>query len=245
MRVGLVGFGRTGKSVADECLRDPECSLTWVLKKSRQHAGDFVGVMRGFDSHEGEIFSLADIKPESFFREHPVDIILDFAGPEAIHTYRAGAKDGIRVVSAVSDYEQAYLDELRELSQHTAVLHSPNITLGINLLLKACQLLQKAMPSVSISIVEEHFSEKSGVSGTALHMAEVLAVDQEKEVHSVRVGETLSKHQVLFGFPHQMIRLTHEVVTRDAFGHGALFCARQLLAKPNGLYSMEEFFTTP
>jgi 4-hydroxy-tetrahydrodipicolinate reductase len=47
---------------------------------------------------------------------------------------------------------------------------------------------------------------------------------------------------VLFGFPHQTVRLRHESISREAFGNGALFAAVNLEGKPKGFYSMEDLF---
>jgi 4-hydroxy-tetrahydrodipicolinate reductase len=129
---------------------------------------------------------------------------------------------------------------LNELSQYTAVLYSPNITLGINFLIEASKLLKRIVPNADIEIIEEHFKGKKGVSGTALRIAEDLGLDKQIHVNSIRVGGIVGRHEVVFGLPNQTIRLVHESINRSAFGQGAIYAAKWIMGKDSGMYSMEE-----
>ena len=51
----------------------------------------------------------------------------------------------------------------------------------------------------------------------------------------------MGKHETLFGFPSQTVRMTHESISREAFGNGALFAAQKIFGKPSGFYTMEDF----
>ncbi|MNY50372.1 4-hydroxy-tetrahydrodipicolinate reductase [compost metagenome] len=70
-------------------------------------------------------------------------------------------------------------------------------------------------------------------------MAKQLDIDPTEHVNSIRVGGIVGKHEVIFGLPHQTIRIVHESISRAAFGTGAIFAAKWLQDKENGLYSME------
>jgi len=242
IRVGLFGFGRTGKIVANEFVKDNSFSLKWVVRKTHKDEHKFATDLLGFEFEEGEIFSVDEING-SFFKDKPVDIIVDFANSIAVNHYAKAAELGIKIISAISNYKEKDLETLSSLSSKTAVLYSPNITLGINFLLIASQILQKIAPHADIEIVEEHFREKQDISGTAKKLASVLNLDQEKHVNSIRVGGIVGKHDVIFGLPNQTIRLTHESISRAAFGQGATFAAKWLIDKPAGLYSMEYIIT--
>jgi 4-hydroxy-tetrahydrodipicolinate reductase len=101
--------------------------------------------------------------------------------------------------------------------------------------------LKKIAPWVDIEIVEEHFKEKKDISGTAIKIAEGL--DLEKSgINSVRAGGIVGKHEVIFGFPYQTVRLIHESISREAFGNGVLFIAENLINKKNGFYKFEDIF---
>jgi 4-hydroxy-tetrahydrodipicolinate reductase len=238
--VGLFGFGRTGASVANEIILDKDCELKWVFRKTEKNEGEFASRLLGHDWDEGKIYSIVHTDLEQFFAENKVDVIIDFSSSASVSEYNSAARYGTRIVSAISNYSPEDLEHLRKLSAETAVLYSPNITLGINFLIAASKVLQKIAPHADIEIIEEHFRNKPDVSGTALRIAEDLGLDKEKHVNSIRVGGIVGKHEVVFGLPNQTIRLVHESLNRAAFGQGALFAAKWLMKRKKGLYTMEE-----
>jgi 4-hydroxy-tetrahydrodipicolinate reductase len=100
-------------------------------------------------------------------------------------------------------------------------------------------VLQNIAPFVDIEIVEEHFKQKHGVSGTAIKIAEALGLKKSK-INSVRAGGIVGKHQVIFGFKYQTIRLIHESISREAFGNGVIFVAQNLINKEKGYYVYDD-----
>ncbi len=241
MKVGLFGFGRTGRLVAEEIIKDQGCHLEWVERKSiennHEYASDFLGHPH---DKQGYVYSMEEAKDADFFKNHPVDVIIDFSSPQGLYEYAHAADEHIHIVSAISRYGDEQLRFLRELAKKTAVLYSPNITLGINFLLVASQILQQIVPNADVEVIEEHFRTKKEVSGSALKIAEKLHLDPVKHINSIRVGGIVGKHEVVFGLPNQTIRITHDVISRAAFGAGALFAARSLEGKDIGFYTMEE-----
>lgn len=240
MKVGLIGFGRTGKLVAKEILNDKTLTLEWVLKKSIENAGVYASDLLEQGGCSGKIYSIQNIDIESFFAQHAVDVLVDFSSKNAMQIYDAAAGHGVRIVSAISNYDQAQLVELKRLGRKTAILHSPNITLGINFLMGVAKSLQKIMPSADIEIIEEHFRGKKEVSGTAIRIAKNLGLNEENRISSIRVGGIVGKHEIIFGLQNQTIRLTHESISRASFGEGAIYAANWLINRKRGLYSMED-----
>ena len=242
IRIGLFGFGKTGKIVAGEMFSVPELSLEWVVRSTNRDSHKFASRLVGCEYDKGAIFSVGEIGAD-FFEEHPVDVIVDFSHSRGVHSYKNAAKQGIAIVSAISKYEPEDLELLSSLGDNTAVLYSPNITLGINFLLIASQVLQCIAPHADIEVVEEHFRDKKGVSGTAVKLAETLGLDKTRRVNSIRVGGIVGRHEVIFGLPNQTIRLVHESISRAAFGRGAIFAAKWIFGKPSGIYSMEKIIS--
>ncbi|NLA87888.1 MAG: dihydrodipicolinate reductase [Clostridiales bacterium] len=240
MEVGLFGFGKTGSIVAKEIIESPDCHLKWVVRKSRKNQGEFASHLLGIEQDEGRIYSAFNTDLDQLFNESRVDVIIDFSASGSVEEYKDAAKYGTRIVSAISNYDPDNLEHLKELSTQTAVLYSPNITLGINFLIAASKVLQKIAPQSDIEIVEEHFRDKQDVSGTALRIAEDLNLDKDRCVNSVRVGGIIGKHEVIFGLPNQTIRIIHESLNRSAFGQGAIYGAKWLMKKKKGLYTMEQ-----
>ncbi|SFB75171.1 4-hydroxy-tetrahydrodipicolinate reductase [Flexibacter flexilis DSM 6793] len=241
MRIGLIGFGKTGKAVASVILQNQEYSLEWVLRQSALLEHRSVSEFLGIASDEpGLIYSSANISIEELLDKHPVDAIIDFSSKTGIYLYgKAASERGVRIISAISHYEEEEKALLKELSEKTVVFWSPNITLGVNYLLFAAKFLKKIAPWVDIEIIEEHFKGKDGVSGTAMKLAQALEVG-ESEINSIRVGGIVGKHEVVFGFPYQTVRLVHESISREAFGSGVLFVADNLRNQPKGLYKFED-----
>jgi 4-hydroxy-tetrahydrodipicolinate reductase len=239
LKIGLFGFGRTGSTVANELINEPGSKLVWVVRKSTSHAGEYASRLQGLNYDEGLIHWVDDID-DIFFERYPVDVIIDFSASETVRLYRTAALRGTRILSAISNYERDDLAELKKLARKTAVLYSPNISIGVNLLMLTAMVVRNVIPQADVAILEEHFSQKVDISGTALRIAKKLKTDPATSVKSIRVGGIVGKHEVLFGLPNQTLRITHESITRSAFGRGALAGAQWLLECPRGFYTMEQ-----
>lgn len=232
-RVGLMGFGKAGKAVARVLSSAPDVDLRWIAKRSSDPVPPEEGVSApviGLDSH-----ALSD-----WLDEHPVDAIVDFSSADTIHLYGEEVRRRrIMLVTAISSYEADTLDYIRGLGADTRVMSSPNITLGINFLTLAARMLRNLAPFADVEILEQHFRDKPEVSGTARKIAQTLCVDDDR-ITSLRLGGIVGHHEVIFGFPHQTVRLTHESIRREAFGTGAVFALQNLAKCEVGFYTFED-----
>lgn len=240
IRVGLIGFGKTGKSIASVLLQQEDINLRWVIKKNTLLNHRLVDEYLGLDgAKEAIIYSLDSHSFEEILNSKPVDVIIDFSSQKSIYAYgEEAARLGICIVSAISHYEEEEINFLKKLGKKTIVFWSPNITVGINYLIFAAKVLKKLMPELDVEITEEHFKLKEGISGTALKIASGMGNDEIK-INSIRAGGIVGRHEIIFGFPYQTVRLVHESISREAFGNGALFVARNILGKPNGFYNFD------
>lgn len=239
IKIGLFGFGKTGKLVAQEFLNNDSFELAWVAKRTISEDFTFASEALGLKGERGQIIASSEIDQE-FFRNNQVDIIVDFSDSSGVNQYASAADLGTKIISAISQYESGDMEYLKNLGLKTAVLYSPNITIGINLILMAAQIFQNILPHADIEIIEEHFRNKNEVSGTAKKIADTLGLDEETQINSIRVGGIVGKHEVIFGLPNQTIRLTHESISKAAFGQGAIFAAKWLINVGPGLYCMED-----
>lgn len=241
IRVGLMGFGKTGKAVATVLLKDPLIRLEWVVRKSHTLEHRSVPEFLGIDSDEpGLIYPKDEFTASELLNSHPVDAIIDFSSEDGVDYYGdAAAEKGVAIVTAISLYPSTKLRFLRNLSAHTRVLWSPNITLGINFMILAAKTLKHIAPWTDIEVVEEHFKLKRETSGTAIRIAEALNLDPEN-IKSIRAGGIIGVHEILFGFPFQTVRLKHESISREAFGNGAKFAVEELVRRDVGFYTMEQ-----
>lgn len=242
MKVGLIGFGKTGREVASALLLDKSIQLRWVVRNSDRLEHRSVPEFLGIESDEpGKIHSRIHTDIIQLLDDDPVDAIIDFSSDTGLDMYGDAAADrGIAIITAISSYSDAIQRDLKRLANRTKVLWSPNITVGINFMMLAAQTLQRIAPHVDIEVVEEHFRKKQEVSGTALRLGRALGVP-DANVHSIRAGGIIGVHEILFGFPAQTVRLRHESISREAFGNGAIFAAKHLVAQEGiGLYRMED-----
>lgn len=241
MKVGIIGFGKTGRAVASVLLESKKTNLQWVVRQSKLLEHRSVPEFLGVASEEpGLIYSKDKYSASELLDRYPVDVIIDFSSASGLDYYGVeAAQRGITIVSAVSQYPDEKIKQLQYLSTQTCVLHSPNITLGINFLIIAAKILKNIAPYTDIEVIEEHFKEKPEVSGTAKAIARELNLPEEN-IKSVRAGGIIGVHEILFGFPFQTVRLKHESITREAFGNGILFAVENLQGKMKGFYSMED-----
>lgn len=234
MKIGLMGYGKAGKAVANALANDPRYQLCWVMRRrssDKAHLEDHAQI---------PVLGLEGLDLGSWLNRHPVDAIVDFSQADSVYIYgQELRRRGIMLVSAISAYTPQHLDYLREMGQDTQVMSSPNITLGINFLLLAAKLLRGIAPFADVEVVEQHFREKPEVSGTARKIAETLELGGER-VTSLRVGGIVGHHEVIFGFPHQTVRLIHDSIRREAFGTGAAFALQELAQREPGFYSFDD-----
>lgn len=241
MKVGLIGFGKTGRAVASVLLKSERTRLQWVLRKSPSPTIETAAGVLGIASDTpGLIHCVDDMDAGHFLDRHPVDVIVDFSSADGLTYYgHEAARRGIAIVSAVSAYPENRLRLLHRLATSTRVLHSPNITLGVNFLMMAAKVLKNIAPQVDIEIVEEHFKSKPEVSGTAKVIADTLGLEEDS-IKTVRAGGIIGVHEILFGFPHQTVRLKHESISREAFGNGIVFALDNLPRQRAGLFTIED-----
>lgn len=235
IRVGLLGHGRAGQAVAQALLADASIDLRWVAR--RHLPPDSLDHLPGT---EVPVVATGGGALDGLIERHPVDALVDFSSADSAAQYLpAVRRNRLMLVSAISSYTPAQLAAIHSLADACRVMCSPNITVGINFLIVAARLLRTIAPHADIEIIEQHFRDKPEVSGTARRMADTLDLD-EARITSLRLGGIVGHHEVVFGFPHQTVRLTHDSIRREAFGTGAAFALRELRTREPGVYTMED-----
>ncbi|MCD7867779.1 MAG: 4-hydroxy-tetrahydrodipicolinate reductase [Clostridiales bacterium] len=192
------------------------------------------------------------------------DAIIDFSTAKAVDALLDySAKRKIPVVVCTTGLTEEQLGKLSETSKKTAVLKSANMSLGINTLLKLVKDAARVLAGAGfdMEIVERHHKRKlDAPSGTAMALADSLneAMDgqyhyvydrsqrrqqrDEKEIgiSTVRGGNIVGEHEVIFAGPDEVIEFKHIAHSRAVFGKGALEAAKFLAGKPAGLYDMAD-----
>jgi len=193
------------------------------------------------------------------------EVIVDFSAPVAtLEHLRIAAQHRKAMVIGTTGFSPQELAEFRILAKPIPCVFSPNMSVGVNIILKVIAEMAKTFgDDYDIEVIEAHHRlKKDAPSGTALKMAEVLAkavsrdLDQvgvyarkglvgerkrgEIGIQTIRAGDIVGDHTVLFGGMGERVEVTHRVQSRDTFARGALRAARWVVKQPPGLYDMTD-----
>ncbi|MFO7156481.1 MAG: 4-hydroxy-tetrahydrodipicolinate reductase [Pseudomonadota bacterium] len=193
------------------------------------------------------------------------DVVIDFSSPEGCAVAaRICAERGVPLVSGTTGLDEAGFALLRETAQRVPVLHAPNMSVGIQLLLRLVEETARALgEGFDVEILEAHHRHKKDApSGTALRLAETVAAAlgrdlredgrfgreglvgprpaREIGVLALRGGDVVGEHTVYFFGEGERLELTHRASSRSAFARGALRAARWIVGRPPGLYGMRD-----
>lgn len=162
-----------------------------------------------------------------------IDVVVDFSLPSALESVvELCQQHHCPLVSGVTGYNAQQLKVLEELSKQVKVVHKSNYSIGIDMVKKVVSLLADNLQNWDCTIVETHRKgKKDAPSGTAVDLA--TTVSQNKsfctvDVHSIRSGDCLGRHEIIFGTPGETITLTHTATSIDIFAKGALLVAESI-----------------
>ena len=172
------------------------------------------------------------------------DVAIDFTFPEGTLQHIEAATAAKKpLVIGTTGHSPEQKQAIIEAAKFIPVLHSPNFSFGMALCLETAANLSKALfGKCTIDIHEaHHVHKKDSPSGTALALAKAVG-GEEIRIHSVRSGETVGEHTVIFECEHERIEIKHTAQSRDAFAQGALIAAKFLVKQTPGLYTLKDVF---
>lgn len=192
-------------------------------------------------------------------------ILIEFSIPDAtLEHLRIIGRAGGRAVIGTTGFTAPQREEIARLAQKVPILVSPNMSVGVNLAFKLlAQMAQTLGDEYDVEIAEVHHRfKKDAPSGTALRMAEVIALALGRDLSrvavygrqgmpgergrdeigllSLRSGDVVGEHTVTFGNLGERLELTHRAHSRDTFARGAIRAARFIAGASPGLYSMQD-----
>ncbi|MFA5357142.1 MAG: 4-hydroxy-tetrahydrodipicolinate reductase [Candidatus Omnitrophota bacterium] len=232
IKLGIAGIcGKLGRRIYELACKDGDFEVALGLeKKGTPLIGKEIGKLKVSSSHDGVFL---------------VDILVDFTSPEASEVsldYVARYKKAL--VLGTTGLNDVQLKKVEEVSHVVPVVFSPNMAVGVNILFNILPEIAKRLgPDYSIEIVEAHHrSKKDSPSGTAKKIREILrdVADKDLPIHSIRLGDIVGDHTVIFCGNSERIEIKHQAHSRDLFALGALKAAKWVMGKPAGLYSMQD-----
>jgi 4-hydroxy-tetrahydrodipicolinate reductase len=261
MRIGVAGAaGKMGTRIRALLKEYEGLQLTAAFeRKGHPDIGRDIGVVTGC----GETGITLAAGPGEII--DAVDLIVDFTSVESTkENIRVASSKGKAMVIGTTGFTGADMKEVEPLLRSIPCVMASNMSLGVNLLLKVLQDVARALgDDYDIEIIEAHHRmKKDAPSGTALKMARVIAdaVDRDLDevavyarkgiigqrtkkeigIQTVRAGDIVGEHTVLFGGLGERIEITHKASSRDTFARGALKAALWLQGKSAGLYDMQD-----
>lgn len=197
-------------------------------------------------------FSPAKSRPNEVAPASGAEVVIDFSSDEGCRgAARLATSIGAALLVGTTGLSEATAAALGEAAKKIAVLPCANTSLGVivlrRLVAEAARLLG---PEYEIDLVESHHRRKlDAPSGTALALAASIAetgraVPRER-IHSLRGGDVVGQHEVVFAGPGETLRFEHRAERRELFALGALRAAKWLAGRPAGLYRIEDTLEGP
>jgi len=193
------------------------------------------------------------------------NLIIDFTVPKCtFEVLKIAAKLKKRVVIGTTGFSKKEENLIKKYSKKIPILKAGNMSLGINLLMYLTEITSKSLGNNFLSKVSEvhHKHKKDHPSGTALMLGKGIAIGKNKDFYklvgkkylnkktfpynkkinfsSIRKGEIIGNHKVLFSSGKETVALDHQAYDRALYSEGAFTAAKWLMSKKPGLYSMRD-----
>ena len=194
-----------------------------------------------------------------------VDVVVDFSFHDATAQFAAVCAEHRKaLVIGTTGHSDAEKSQISSLKTNIPMVWASNYSTGVNTLFwltrKAAEILG---PNFDVEVVEMHHrTKKDAPSGTAATLAEILAAVRKQQLskvirhgrlgivgertpaeigmHSLRGGDVVGDHTVIFAASGERLELTHKASSRETFAHGALRAAQWVVRQKPGLYDMQD-----
>ena len=193
------------------------------------------------------------------------NVIIDFTEPGSTMNHLEEAlRNKVPIVIGTTGFNEDQQMRLRTATQEIPCVQSPNMSVGVNLMFMVlAQIANITQDDYDVEILEMHHRfKKDAPSGTAVKMSQILAetlkrnleevavysrhgiIGERKEkeigIQTLRGGDVVGDHTVIFAGIGERIEITHRAQSREPFARGALVAARWVSSKKPGLYDMQD-----
>ena len=262
IRVAIAGSGgRMGQTLIDAVLAAPDLTLTGALEIS---GSALLG--RDVGERSGRATGVA-ITADPAAGVRNADVLIDFTRPEGTLAHLAAcAAAKVGAVVGTTGLSAADKEAMRGFARGIPIVFAPNMSVGVNVLIKLVEVAaQRLGDDYDVEILEMHHRHKvDAPSGTALSLGEAAATALSRDLQSVGVytrqgvtgerperaigfaslrgGDVVGDHTVIFAGDGERIELTHRAGSRANFAQGALRAARfvALKRKEPRMYDMQD-----
>jgi 4-hydroxy-tetrahydrodipicolinate reductase len=260
LKIAIAGAsGRMGRMLIEAVQAADDCVLSGALDIAESPA---IGMdALAFSGQRSGVNITADLRAGLKDSQY----LIDFTRPEGTLAHLKVCRElGVKAIIGTTGFTPAQLDEIRDVARDIAIVMAPNMSVGVNVVFKLLAQAAKALKEgYDIEIIEAHHRHKvDAPSGTALKMGEVVAdaigrnlkecavygregVTGERDPSTigfvtVRGGDVVGDHTVLFAGIGERIEITHKSSSRQTYAQGSLRAARFLAHQPHGLFGMDD-----
>ena len=249
--------GRMGQMLIEAIRAADDCELGGALDMA---ANSSIGLdAAAFLGHASGVAITADLRLGLANSR----TLIDFTRPEGTLAHLKVCRElGVNAVIGTTGFTDAQKAEISAAAHDIAIVMAPNMSVGVNVTFKLLEMAAKALSTgYDIEIIEAHHRHKvDAPSGTALKMGEVIAdalgrdlktcgvfaregVTGERDPSSIgfasiRGGDIVGDHTVLFAGTGERIEITHKSSSRATYAQGSLRAVRFLTTQKPGLYDM-------
>ncbi len=261
LRIGIVGCaGRMGRMNLRQVAETEGCVVAGATERAGHEAvGTDAGVLAGLAP-----LGVA-VGDDAAAMIAGVDAVIDFTAPEATVAHaRLAAQAGAAFVAGTTGLSAEQEEEIARAARHVPVVRAANMSVGVTVLVALARRLAAVLGSdYDIEILEMHHRHKvDAPSGTALALGAAaaagrgVALDEVKQAvrdghtgprpdgaigfATLRGGDVVGEHSVIFAGEGERIELTHRATSRQVFAVGAVRAALWTRGRPAGLYTMQD-----
>lgn len=234
IKIGILGFGRMGANIA---ARANEFEIVCILDIKNVGSAVTVNSKSIIIENAGGIEKILD--------ERKPDVVIDFTNAEScIRNSKIAAEHKVNIVIGTTGLNESQKKEIEKSVNENKVgaVISPNMSVGVNVFWKLIKDAAKLLKDYDIEIIEAHHKTKiDKPSGTALKMSEIVESVSGKKVpvHSMRIGDVVGDHTIVFATSGERIIMHHTAQSRDAFVNGVLEAVKFIYGK-KGVYGMSD-----
>lgn len=168
------------------------------------------------------------------------DVAIDFSHPSSLKALLQECMHNRKpLVIGTTGYQETDVELMLQAAKDLPIFYASNFSFGMALLNEVVLMIaEKVDNQVGIEIIEAHHQHKKDrPSGSALTLARTIG-RPNLPIHSIRVGDIVGDHQVIFGLEGERLELKHQAHSRLTFAKGALRAAQFLHSQPAGYYTM-------
>jgi 4-hydroxy-tetrahydrodipicolinate reductase len=239
-RIGIAGAaGKMGSRITALSREYEGLQLSGVLeRKGHKDIGMDIGILLGI----GKLgINFSDNIEEIIDK---IDLLIDFTSVESTKSHLETASNkGKAMVIGTTGFSKDDLKEIEPLAKSIPCVMASNMSLGVNLLLKVLQDIARVLgDDFDIEIIIAEAVNRNLEEYAVFTRKGMIGARSKKEIgiQTVRAGDIVGEHTVLFGGLGERIEITHKATSRDTFARGALKAALWLAGKPAGLYDMQD-----